>query len=248
MSLEARIVTAVPLAVACAAAVWFLPPAVFAAGMGAFVMLAAWEWTALARISAIPVRCLFVALLLAVGGVLLGMADSILVTRAAMAAVIFWIGALLLAVHPRAVEYSGDVQSDGLYLALFLGAVACLWRALSRGSLPAAAATGGLAGLAYLTRPEGLGLVLVAYGLGALQLVARTWSFSRLTRFGVALGLGLAFTSSPYLLALRAQVSDVREWPVDLPTFARLAGFVAIGLASWVGAALVDVAIETVLR
>jgi hypothetical protein len=52
----------------------------------------------------------------------------------------------------------------------------------------------------------------------------------------------------PALLALRSQVADVREWPLDLPTFARLAGFLGIGLASWVGAALVDVAIEAVLR
>ena len=52
----------------------------------------------------------------------------------------------------------------------------------------------------------------------------------------------------PALLALRSQVADVREWPLDLPTFARLAGFLAIGLASWVGAALVDVAIEAALR
>lgn len=121
-----------------------------------------------------------------------------------------WIGALLLAVHPRAVEYSGDVQSDGVYLALFLGSVACLWRALSRGSLPAAAAAGALSGLAYLTRPEGLGLVLVAVGLGALHVVTRQWSLSRATRFAVALGLGLAFTSSPYLLALRAQGGEWR--------------------------------------
>lgn len=121
-----------------------------------------------------------------------------------------WIGALLLAVHPRAVEYSGDIQSDGVYLALFLGSVACLWRALSRGSLPAAAASGALAGLAYLTRPEGLGLVLVALGLAALQVVRREWSLARATRFGVAIGLGLAFTSSPYLLALRAQSGEWR--------------------------------------
>jgi hypothetical protein len=121
-----------------------------------------------------------------------------------------WIGALLLAVHPRAVEYSGDVQSDGLYLALFLGSVACLWRALSRASLPAAAAAGALAGLAYLTRPEGLGLVLVALGLGGVQVLRREWSPARATRLGVALGLGLAFTSSPYLLALRAQNGEWR--------------------------------------
>jgi len=52
----------------------------------------------------------------------------------------------------------------------------------------------------------------------------------------------------PALLALRAQVADVREWPVDLPTLARLAGFLGIGLASWIGAALVDAAIEATLR
>jgi 4-amino-4-deoxy-L-arabinose transferase-like glycosyltransferase len=133
-----------------------------------------------------------------------------------------WIGALLLAVHPRAVEYSGDVQSDGLYLALFLGSVACLWRALSRGSLPAAAAAGALAGLAYLTRPEGLGLVLAALLLGALQVGSREWSLSRATRFAVALGLGLAFTSSPYVLALRAQSG---EWRISQKkSLAHLAG------------------------
>jgi hypothetical protein len=52
----------------------------------------------------------------------------------------------------------------------------------------------------------------------------------------------------PALLALRAQLVDAREWPVDLPTLGRLLGFVAIGLSSWVGAALVDVAIEAALR
>jgi hypothetical protein len=52
----------------------------------------------------------------------------------------------------------------------------------------------------------------------------------------------------PALLALRSQVAEVREWPVDLPTLARLAGFVAIGLASWVGAALVEAAIDAALR
>ncbi len=122
------------------------------------------------------------------------------------------IGAFLLAVHPRAIEYSGDVQSDGVYLAFFLGAVACLWRALERGGAGAAALAGALAGLAYLTRPEGLGLVLVGLGLGALRVLAREWSLSRATRFGVAIALGVAFVSSPYLLALRVQSG---EWLIS---------------------------------
>lgn len=62
-----------------------------------------------------------------------------------------------------------------------------------------------------------------------------------------AAGAAAAASRLPALLALRSQVAEVREWPVDLPTLARLAGFLAIGLASWVGAALVDVAIAAVL-
>jgi hypothetical protein len=61
-------------------------------------------------------------------------------------------------------------------------------------------------------------------------------------------GAAEAAARLPALLALRAQVADVREWPVDLPTLLRLASYLAIGLASWVGAALVDVAIEAALH
>ena len=35
----------------------------------------------------------------------------------------------LLAFHAGAVDTGGDVQSEALYLALFLAAVAALWRA-----------------------------------------------------------------------------------------------------------------------
>ena len=55
-------------------------------------------------------------------------------------------------------------------------------------------------------------------------------------------------TRLPALLALRAQLAEVREWPVDLSTFARVLGYLGIGLGSWVGAALVDVSIESFLR
>ncbi len=76
------------------------------------------------------------------------------------------VGALALAVHPGAVGLSADVQSDGLYLALFLAAVAALWRALVSNSAWRAGAAGALSGLAYLTRPEGLGVVVVGASIG----------------------------------------------------------------------------------
>ena len=42
------------------------------------------------------------------------------------------------------------------------------------------------------------------------------------------------------LLAWRGFVDSVREWPLDAGALARLALYVGIGLASWVGAALVE--------
>jgi hypothetical protein len=63
-----------------------------------------------------------------------------------------------------------------------------------------------------------------------------------------ALLAGGAGARLPALLALRRQVSEVREWPVDLSTLLRLLAYLAIGLGSWVGAALVDVGVESLLR
>jgi 4-amino-4-deoxy-L-arabinose transferase-like glycosyltransferase len=82
-----------------------------------------------------------------------------------------WVGAFLLAVQTRSVDFTSDVQSDGLYLALFVAGTWLGWRAWRRGS-PAWAAGAGLAvGLAYTTRPEGLGLGLALGLLGLLQAV-----------------------------------------------------------------------------
>lgn len=63
-----------------------------------------------------------------------------------------------------------------------------------------------------------------------------------------ALLAGAAGERLPALLALRSQVAEVREWPVDLSTLARLLLYLGIGLGSWVGAALVDVGIEALLH
>jgi hypothetical protein len=41
-------------------------------------------------------------------------------------------------------------------------------------------------------------------------------------------------------LAWRSFVVSVREWPLDAGALARLALYLAIGLASWVGAAMVE--------
>jgi 4-amino-4-deoxy-L-arabinose transferase-like glycosyltransferase len=82
-----------------------------------------------------------------------------------------WAGLVLWAAHPFAAGYSANVQSDPVYLLFFVTAVWALWRGLE--TLPAprgaafATAAGACSGLAYLTRPEGVGVLL----LGGLWLV-----------------------------------------------------------------------------
>ena len=106
MSLDARIATAVPLAAACAAAVYFLPPLALAAGIGAVVMLGAWEWSAMAGISALPARCAYVGVLVLAGAALIAMADATLASRVAGGAVIFWVVALSLVMATERGRFS----------------------------------------------------------------------------------------------------------------------------------------------
>ena len=40
----------------------------------------------------------------------------------------------------------------------------------------------------------------------------------------------------------------MREWPFDLPTLARFALYVGIGLSSWLGAALVERFLDRVIE
>ena len=49
------------------------------------------------------------------------------------------------------------------------------------------------------------------------------------------------------LLAWRAFVEEVPEWPIDLSTLGRFAAYVGIPLLGWVGAALVQHVLESAL-
>lgn len=113
-----------------------------------------------------------------------------------------WCGALLLAVHARAVEYGSDVQSDGPYLALFAAGLWAGWHAWRRGAPRWAAAAGLAAGLAYLTRPEGAGLALVLAGLGLASIALRRWTPAAGAAWLAALALASALAMAPYVLAL----------------------------------------------
>lgn len=119
--------------------------------------------------------------------------------RSAFGGTTAWVAALLLAVHPYAVPFSGDVQSEGPYMAAFLGAVALGWRALVSRRPGDAILAGALAGLAYLVRPEGLGVVGVVGAMVGVGVLRRDWPIARAVGFGAALALGVALVAGPYI-------------------------------------------------
>jgi hypothetical protein len=128
--------------------------------------------------------------------------------RDAFGAMPAWIGASLLAVHSRAIEYASDVQSDGLYLGLFAAGLWLAWRAWSRASAGWAAAAGAASGLAYLARPEGLGLAALLGALGAIEGIRGRWPARATARWLCALCAGAILTAAPYVLALQWATGD----------------------------------------
>jgi len=115
------------------------------------------------------------------------------------------VGGWLAAMLPYSVIYASDLQSEGVYLAFFALGVAAAWRALQPGAAVGAAALAGLAsGLAYATRPEGLGVAAVTAVLAVGSVLARRMEARAAVRCVAALGLGAAVCVGPYVLALHA--------------------------------------------
>jgi hypothetical protein len=118
------------------------------------------------------------------------------------------LGGVLFALHPYAATFSADVQSEGLYFALFLGALAYTWRAIQEAG-PRPAALGGLmAGAAYLVRPEGLGVAVSGAVVAALLLFQGRWTVPVFIRFAAALAVGVAVVAGPYVVHLRYQTGE----------------------------------------
>ncbi len=146
-----------------------------------------------------------------------------LFARASLGRSAAWIAAVFLAVQPNAIEDSADIQSDGLYLALFLAGVLFLWWALRERRAALAGWSGIFAGLAYLARPEGLGIVAIGTGLFALYALLGRWRVSDASRCIAALVAASLLMALPYLTLLRVQNGS---WALtQKKSTARLLGF-----------------------
>ena len=118
-----------------------------------------------------------------------------------------WSAGLLVAFFPAAVEASTRVLAEataGLVVALFLAALA---RALNRRRVALAALAGLVGGLATLARPEGMGYLLLAWGV----LAAAPWVFpgrwpARQAALAIlALTVAWLATVAPYAALVRQQ-------------------------------------------
>lgn len=110
------------------------------------------------------------AIAVAVGGGLLGVVAIFAFAWRAFGREVAWASAWLVTLHPWAVDFSSDVMSDSLYAGFYLTGFAALCSTLVRPSIGAAAICGVSAALAYLVRPEGIGLLLLALALFAWAL------------------------------------------------------------------------------
>lgn len=120
------------------------------------------------------------------------------------------LGGLMLALHPYAVRFSSNVQSEGLYLAFFLAAVALAWRATRESSARAGLGAGLLAGAAYLVRPEGLGVAAAAVAFSALRLFQGRVSVPAFLRVSGALVAGVLLLAGPYVVQIHEQSGEWR--------------------------------------
>ncbi|MCR4290433.1 MAG: glycosyltransferase family 39 protein [Candidatus Scalindua sp.] len=74
---------------------------------------------------------------------------------------ISFVSAIILAFHPYAVRFSADIISESTYFFFFISALGLGYFAITNRKLLLFALTGICSALAYLTRPEGIGIIIV---------------------------------------------------------------------------------------
>jgi 4-amino-4-deoxy-L-arabinose transferase-like glycosyltransferase len=74
---------------------------------------------------------------------------------------ISFVSAIVLAFHPYAVRFSADIISDSTYFFFFISALGSGYFAITNRKLLLFALTGICSALAYLARPEGIGIIII---------------------------------------------------------------------------------------
>jgi phosphatidate cytidylyltransferase len=118
-SLRTRIGTAAVLLPPVLAVILFAGPLAFALGLGAFLLIAGWEWLRLCGMPSRPLRALWLAGLLALAAALYAFAPRPLVEGLILSGAAFWLLALLWLRHPH------FGATPGIYACLLKALAGC---------------------------------------------------------------------------------------------------------------------------
>ena len=125
-----------------------------------------------------------------------------------------WFCSLLIAFFPMLIESSVSALTESLYIFMAITGIVLGLLALQKKSILLSAITGGLFSLAYLTRPEGFGLLIVFVGLTVVVLIYQVIKNHKYRLVFVLVSAVLVFSiiSSPYLYYLH-QVTG--KWTIS---------------------------------
>lgn len=114
-----------------------------------------------------------------------------------------YLGSILLIVHPFLIKSSGWVMTESVYTLILTTCILSGWRALSKMDWRLFLITGLLIGIAFLTKPEAIGyLLLMLVLLVAAKFIHRRISFARTGFNCLLLSFGFSFFFLPYYLYL----------------------------------------------
>jgi len=114
---------------------------------------------------------------------------------------------LLYAFHPYLVTYSGMLLTEATYWGLLLFSVYFFWTGLKEEKVWKMSFSGILLGLSYLTRPEGIGYVLIYLAWVVVDGVLRKKWFKKLILIGVLLSSLLVFVI-PYVIYIHQETGQ----------------------------------------
>jgi len=135
------------------------------------------------------------------------------------------IGLLIYSVSPYLARFAVDVRTEVPYTFFFLAAIYCYLKTVQNAGRAAPFLAGASAALAYLQRPEGIGLIMVA--LAHLAWRKRSGGTPPTTWLQPVLLLaGFLLLASPYIVYLR---SDTGGWTISRKT----ANVLAIGMTTY---------------
>ena len=112
--------------------------------------------------------------------------------------------ALLYAFHPYLVTYSGMLLTEATYWGLLVLSAYFFWTGLKKEKVWRMSFSGVFLGLAYLTRPEGIGYVLVYLAWVVIDGILRKKWFKRLILIGVFIPSVFIFVI-PYVIHIHQE-------------------------------------------